>query len=733
MPPMTLTRAFSFESLSEMDTPLEREPLRDLNDSSDRIQSMVTDLAWDCDTAFSPTTSRATSQYTTHDIVYSTFPQDNINANQTRETSMRRQKHKSNVENYSWPARHADYPQQTAMQDSAISLVHKKQSSANSLHENNSTPEDAWDSPTGHDLPQYTKIEEPVYPSPAKTALIMLSLYIAIFLVALDRTIMGPAVPAITNEFKSIGDIGWYGSAYMLTSCGFILLYGRIYTFFPTKPVFLSGIFLFEVGSAVCGAAQSSLMLIVGRAIAGFGSSSIYTGAILILLNTVPLHKRPLFQGLFGACFGVASVAGPLLGGTFTGSKLTWRWCFYINLPIGAVTIIIVTFLLKVDEKKPKLNGWKETVKNLDPLGTLLFLPSIICLLLALEWGAAEYPWSAPRMIALLTVFAALFVAFLLWQYFTRNTTATLPGRIVFQRSVAFGSISQFCVGATMITVSLFIPLWFQAIQGVSAMQSGIRTIPLVLSVVVGSILSGALVQRIGYYTPFMILGSVSMAVGAGLLTTWNINTTRAAWIGFQVVLGFGVGCTMQHPNFAVQIVLQKRDIPVGTAVLSLCQTLGGAVFASVGQNLYIDKFSSGLRQIGGFDPDKVLHAGATELTKHIPARLQPLVLAAYNHALTKGTFFAALVVACLAFPAALGMEWRSVKEHKTTPSGPATQDEEKANPSPRNTTSAFEKPRDSQPSNRESETLPTRPLPVWQRLEEKMNPDIRAELRASR
>ena len=163
------------------------------------------------------------------------------------------------------------------------------------------------------------------YPSTAKTVVIMLSLYISIFLVALDRTIIGPAIPAITNEFDSIGDIGWYGSAYMLTAAGFILLYGRIYTFFPTKPVFLSGIFLFELGSIVCGAARSSNMLIVGRAIAGLGSSGIFTGAILIMLNTVPLAKRPMLQGLFGACFGVASVAGPLLGGAFTSSSATWR------------------------------------------------------------------------------------------------------------------------------------------------------------------------------------------------------------------------------------------------------------------------------------------------------------------------------------------------------------------------------------------------------------------------
>jgi hypothetical protein len=163
------------------------------------------------------------------------------------------------------------------------------------------------------------------YPSTAKTAIIMLSLYISIFLVALDRTIIGPAIPAITNEFNSISDIGWYGSAYMLTAAGFILLYGRIYTFFPTKPVFLSGIFFFELGSIICGAAQNSNMLIIGRAVAGLGSSGIFTGAILIMFNTVPLAKRPMLQGLFGACFGVASVAGPLLGGAFTSSTATWR------------------------------------------------------------------------------------------------------------------------------------------------------------------------------------------------------------------------------------------------------------------------------------------------------------------------------------------------------------------------------------------------------------------------
>ncbi|KAJ4378293.1 hypothetical protein N0V86_005993 [Didymella sp. IMI 355093] len=587
------------------------------------------------------------------------------------------------------------------------------------------------------------------YPSLPKTILIMLSLYVSIFLVALDRTILGPAIPSITNQFNSLADIGWYSSAYMLTSCGFILLYGRIYTYFPTKPVFLTGIFLFEIGSAICGAAQNSIMLIVGRAVAGLGSSGVFTGAILIMMNTVPLHKRPLLQGLFGACFGVASVTGPLLGGAFTESGLTWRWCFYINIPLGAITIVVIMFLLKLNERKPPRKDWKDTVRKMDPLGTVLFLPGITCLLLALEWGAAEYAWSSPRIIALLTVFAVLFTAFVLWQYITRNTTATVPARILFQRSIGCGCASQFCVGATMLTVSIYMPLWFQAIRGVSPFESGANSLPLVLSTVFSSIISGGMIQRIGYYTPFMIFGACCMAVGTGLVTTLTTHTKDAQWIGYLIVLGIGVGNSMQHANLAVQTILEKRDIPIGTAMLSLCQTLGGAVFTAVGQNLYIGKFSEGLERIDGIDVGHILEQGATDLTNGLPSEVRQQVLEAYNNSLTQGTFLAVLFVACLAVPAACGMEWRSVKKGLKKPEPPATKDLEMndirrrgsaRSPSSERRTARKGAIKLDAEDDRLDDDFIAPPAPAWKRMYRssghfsqwmtaKVNPDLRTEL----
>jgi len=503
------------------------------------------------------------------------------------------------------------------------------------------------------------------YPQGPKLLVIILCLYMSMFLIALDRTIIATAIPRITDTFNSIDDIGWYGSAYLLAACGFILVYGRVYTFYSTKWVFLSGIILFELGSAVCGAAPSSNALIIGRAIAGFGSSGIMTGAITILVSTVPLQKRPLYQGLFGAVFGVASVAGPLLGGAFTDSKATWRWCFYINLPIGAFTIVGLILFLHLNERdKKKMTLWEQFL-SLDPIGTAFFLPSIICLLLALQWGGSVYPWSEWRIIVLLVFFSILMVGFIVTQYVTRNTTATIPARIITQRSVAFGCFFTFCIGSAMMTEVYFLPLWFQAIKGVTALNSGLMMLPMILSLVVASIICGALVQKIGYYTPFMYLGTILVSIGTGLLTTFTTTTPHSKWIGYQVIVGLGIGSSFQQANLAAQVVLAHRDVPTGSAMVFFCQTFGGAIFVSVGQNVFLDKL---IARVGATIPASVINpaviakTGATELRNFVPPAALPAVLQAYNWALMHGPMVVGVCIACFCVIGAAGMEWRNLK-----------------------------------------------------------------------
>ena len=445
----------------------------------------------------------------------------------------------------------------------------------------------------------------------------------------------------------------------MLTGSSFQLLTGRIYTFYNPKYVFIASIALFEIGSIICGAAPSSTAFIVGRAIAGSGSSGIFSGAIVILMNLVPLHKRPLLQGLIGAIFGIASVLGPLLGGVFT-TKVSWRWCFYINLPIGGVAMAVLTIILHIPGASKANTPWREQVNQLDPIGTVFFISGIVCLLLALQWGGTTYAWKDARITVLLVLFALLISAFIAIQAWKKET-ATVPPRIIKNRSIAAGMWSQFSVGSSMMVMVYYVPIWFQAIKDVSAVKSGIDTLPLVLSLVVSSITAGALVARVGYYVPFMIANGVIMSIGAGLITTFTPFTGHSKWIGYQVVFGFGLGLGMQQASLAAQAVLAPKDAPIGIALIMFCQQLGGAVFVSIGQNVFANELANGLRPISGINPAAVVDTGATEIRNVVNPDMLVKVLLAYNGALTK-TFTAALVMACLSIIGALSMEWKNIK-----------------------------------------------------------------------
>lgn len=307
--------------------------------------------------------------------------------------------------------------------------------------------------------PRYDPEAEANYqPKTLKFWLVMLSIFASMFLVALDRTILATAVPRITDEFKSLGDIGWYASSYMLSTAACQLLFGRIYKFYSVRWVFLITIIVFEVGSAICGAAPNSPVFIVGRAIAGVGGAGIWTGSMMSMMPMVPLHKRPMFQGLFGMVFGISSVVGPLLGGAFT-ERVTWRWCFYLNLPVGAVAFVMLFFFMHPANPKREPATVKQQIVRLDPLGTFFFVPSVVCLLLALQWGGSTYEWSNWRIIVLFVVFGITAITFAVVQV-KMPESATLPVRIIKQRTMLAGTFVMLFLSGGMLLVVYYLPLW---------------------------------------------------------------------------------------------------------------------------------------------------------------------------------------------------------------------------------------------------------------------------------
>ncbi|KAI0116071.1 putative efflux pump antibiotic resistance protein [Hypoxylon sp. NC0597] len=523
------------------------------------------------------------------------------------------------------------------------------------------TPSDGDDKPTGGIDQTSRKMDVSEYPNSQKRILIMTAIYMASFLVNLDQNIISTAIPHITDEFHSLDDVGWYGAAYLLSMTAFQLVLGRILKFYPVKPLFLGGCVLFEIGSVICGAAPNSKAFIFGRAIAGLGSSGMFSGMMVIMFHVVPLQQRPIYQGIFGAVFAIGSVVGPLIGGSFT-DRVTWRWCFYINLPIGAVSILVTALILHLPNQKldAPAKGWVAKLKQLDPIGNLLFFPGIICLILALQWGGTKYSWNNARIIVLLVLCGVLCLAFVGIQIWKKED-ATVPPRIVKQRSIAASLWFGFFHGAGMMILVYYLPIWFQAVKGVTAIESGIMLLPVILSTVVGSLSSGVIISKTGYYTPFFFLSSILMPIGAGLLTTFTPATGPAKWIGYQVIFGLGLGFGAQQPLNVAQTVLERPDIATGSSLILFTRFIGSAIFLPVAQNLFLNSLVSRLTNLPGISPSAVTGSGATELRQLASGDDLTTLIFDYNAALID-VFYMMIATSAVTVFGSVFVEWRSLK-----------------------------------------------------------------------
>ncbi|KAL6689755.1 MFS general substrate transporter [Trichoderma pleuroticola] len=476
--------------------------------------------------------------------------------------------------------------------------------------------------------------EDSKYPRGIPLFLNLLSIILATIMCGYDANCVTTIIPVVTDRFNSLNDVGWYGAAFLLASASSQLFCGKLYFFHPAKIVFSTVVFTFAVGSLICAVAPNSSSFIVGRAVSGLGSTGILAGTNIIISRCVPVRMRPVYSSIIGAI----------------------ECCFWLLLPLAGLTIVI-TILFLGNEEGPEESTLplEEKSRRLDLLSLALFIPAILCLILGLQWGGAYYPWSNWRAFVLFIISGCFLFAFGVNQY-RKGEEATVPPRVFLTRTVLFGSLYSFNTSGALYVAVNYLPIWFQAVKGASPFGSGIRGLPLVLSLVVSILTSGSITSIIGYYTPTMCLGSILMAVGGGMLTTFRVDTPITLWIIYQIIFALGIGLGFQQRIIATQTNFSGKDLPIALVLVSFVQNLGGIVALSSAQNIFTNQLMYNLYKAAPDIDLKLLSFTKKELNEILPA---------YNLSIFQA-LLVATVMASVAAVGFFGVPFYSVKGKNT-------------------------------------------------------------------
>lgn len=412
--------------------------------------------------------------------------------------------------------------------------------------------------------------------TPQRRNLIFLAVLLGMLLAALDQTIVATALPTVVSDLGGAGHQSWVVTSYLLASTIVTAVVGKLGDMFGRKVVFQGSVLFFLAGSVLCGLAGSMTMLVVARALQGIGGGAIMVTAMAVIGEVIPLRERGRYQGALGAVFGVTTVIGPLLGGFFT-DHLTWRWAFWINVPVAFVVLAVSVVAIPALAKSSK--------PAIDYAGIVLVGLGASGLVLATSWGGGEYAWGSPTIISLFVGSAVALVLFVLVE--TRTAEPILPMRLFANPVFTVCCILAFIVGFAMLGALTFLPTFMQFVDGVSATESGLRTLPMVAGLLITSMGSGVIVGRTGRYKVFPVVGTAVMAVGFLLLSRMDATTPAWQQSVFLFVLGTGIGMCMQVLVLTVQNTTSFADLGVATSGVTFFRTIGSAFGAAIFGSLF--------------------------------------------------------------------------------------------------------------------------------------------------